>query len=395
VFWVSGKGLGKLYRSVNAWANAIASDLTAQKRVANVCAGFTRFGTYANVRAMSPSGNTRVLRDLDSETRAAHSVALDRLGIEPQLRDTLAKLGIQTLGQLVTLPPGGLLRRFGTTAQRLHALATGTRWDPPRYRPARDPVEQRVILDDPQIDLDGLVFLIKRALDPLLISLARETQALTELEIQLALYRSVPDRVVEVIKPAEPTLDARSLLRLVRLRLESSPPPAAVVEISLGAASVPATAEQLALFSHKPRRDLRAADEAIARIRAELGNDAVVKAHLRDAHLPEAQFSWERFERAERPRPREVAVRPLIRRFYARPILLPPQNQQVRDDGWILRGLEHGSVIRLCGPYIVSGGWWASEVHREYHYADTRRGECLWVFYDRHRRRWFLQGQVE
>ena len=57
-----------------------------------------------------------------------------------------------------------------------------------------------------------------------------------------------------------------------------------------------------------------------------------------------------------------------------------------------LRGLEHGSVTRLAGPYIVSGGWWASEVHREYHYAETRRGECLWVYYDRHRRRWFLHG---
>jgi protein ImuB len=80
-------------------------------------------------------------------------------------------------------------------------------------------------------------------------------------------------------------------------------------------------------------------------------------------------------------------------------MLLPPQNQHVRDDGWILRGLEHGSVTRLAGPYIVSGAWWARElameIHREYHFAETRRGECLWVFYDRQRRRWFLHGQVE
>ena len=85
----------------------------------------------------------------------------------------------------------------------------------------------------------------------------------------------------------------------------------------------------------------------------------------------------------------------MIRRIYARPVRLPPQNQHVRDDGWILRGLEHGSVTRLAGPYILSGGWWAAnEVHREYHYAETRRGECLWVYYDRHRRRWFLHGVV-
>jgi protein ImuB len=34
-------------------------------------------------------------------------------------------------------------------------------------------------------------------------------------------------------------------------------------------------------------------------------------------------------------------------------------------------------------------------VHREYHFAEMKRGECLWIYYDRRRRRWFVQGQVE
>jgi len=45
---------------------------------------------------------------------------------------------------------------------------------------------------------------------------------------------------------------------------------------------------------------------------------------------------------------------------------------------------------------VVSGGWWnGNGVHREYHFAETGRGDLLWVFYDRPRRRWFLQGRVE
>jgi len=69
----------------------------------------------------------------------------------------------------------------------------------------------------------------------------------------------------------------------------------------------------------------------------------------------------------------------------------------VRDDGWVLAGLEHGAVTRVVGPYVVSGGWWAGagEVHREYHFAETRRGDCLWLYYDRARRRWFQHGAVE
>ena len=61
----------------------------------------------------------------------------------------------------------------------------------------------------------------------------------------------------------------------------------------------------------------------------------------------------------------------------------------------MLRDLKQGPVVRVLGPYVVSGGWWRKSVHREYHYAETQKGELLWVFYDRGQRRWFLQGRVE
>ena len=47
------------------------------------------------------------------------------------------------------------------------------------------------------------------------------------------------------------------------------------------------------------------------------------------------------------------------------------------------------------GPYVISGGWWRREIHRAYHYAETREGELLWVFYDRVQQAWFIHGRVE
>jgi protein ImuB len=52
-------------------------------------------------------------------------------------------------------------------------------------------------------------------------------------------------------------------------------------------------------------------------------------------------------------------------------------------------------VDKLTGPYIFSGGWWNREIHREYYFAETRRGDLLWLYFDRVRRRWFLQGAIE
>jgi protein ImuB len=173
------------------------------------------------------------------------------------------------------------------------------------------------------------------------------------------------------------------------------PPVAPVNAARVWADDVAATCEQLAMFASRPRRDLRAADEALARLRAELGEDAVVRAVLREGHLPEASFGWERLARVQQAAPEPRRIRPLVRRLLAKPQQLPPQARQVRDDGWLLSGLEHGAVVRIVGPYVISGGWWSHEVHREYHFAELRRGDCLWVFYDRERRRWFSHGAVE
>jgi hypothetical protein len=58
-------------------------------------------------------------------------------------------------------------------------------------------------------------------------------------------------------------------------------------------------------------------------------------------------------------------------------------------------GPRYGTVDKLIGPYVFSGGWWNREIQREYYFAETRRGDILWLYYDRVRRRWCLQGAVE
>ena len=408
-YWLGGAGLASLYPSATAWGKAMAAVLGEQGLAGVVVVGFSRFATYAVARALGrglagvtggAAPETRVhvhARDVD-EREAARAVPLDRLDVDPSLRDALARLGVTTLGQMVRLPGGGILERFGAEAHRLYQLAAGEGWDPLAPEPPPEAPDEQVYLDDPESDAERLVFASKAALDRLLTRLADDRRALAALYLELQLQHGVGrhERRVDCIKPAAATLDGRSLLGLVRLRLEHMPPVAGVIAIRVWADDVAATREQLALFAEKPRRDLRAADAALARLRAELGDDAIVRAVLRPGHLPEARYGWERLDTVVAPHPRRDRPHVLVRRVLAKPQLLPPQSPQVRDDGWVLAGLEHGAITRVVGPYVVTGGWWTGgEVAREYHFADTRRGECLWLFYDRTRRRWFQHGAVE
>ncbi|MBV8761356.1 MAG: DNA polymerase Y family protein [Deltaproteobacteria bacterium] len=394
-FWLDGDGLQRIFDSASAWGMKIMAAVTGLGLAGAVVVGFSRFATYAIARA-TREGITVLRADAD-ERAAASAVPLARLDIDPKLRDSLARLGVMTLGQMVRLPAGGVLERFGRDAHRMYQLAAGERWDPLVPVAPPEAPDEHVLLDDDEQDIERLVFFLKSAIDRLLDRLAAKARAVTALHVELTLRRNVghTNLRADVIKPAQPTLDARSLVRLLHLRLTGMPPEAPVHQARVWADDVAATREQLAMFAQKPRRDLRAADEAIARVRAELGDDAVVRAVLRDGHLPEASFGWERLSHVVQAKPSPKLVRPLVRRLHAKPQLLPPQPRQVRDDGWLLSGLEHGAVVRIMGPYIVSGGWWAHELHREYHFAELRRGDCLWVFYDRNRRRWFCQGAVE
>ncbi len=400
-FWLDGEGLSNIFATPTRWGQAIQDASEALGFQGAVVVGFSRFPTFAIARAMRRG--ICVLRDEEHERRVASAVPLVRLDLDAKLRDALARLGVTRVGELVRLPGGGILERFGADAHRLYQLAAGERWDPLVPVAPPEAPDERVLLDDDEHDVERLMFFVKPPIDRLLDRLAAKSRALTALHVELTLRRAVGKVEVrsDCIKPATPTLDVRALVRLVHLRMTGMPPTAPVHEIRVWSEDTPATREQLALFASKPRRDLRAADEAIARVRAELGDDAVVRAVLREGHLPEASFGWERLVHVVAAKPSDRKIMPLVRRLHARPHPLPPQVRQVRDDGWLLSGLEHGAVVRIVGPYVISGGWWAhpastpSETHREYHYAELSRGDMLWVYYDRTRRRWFWHGAVE
>ena len=389
VFWLSGSGLNLLYPSPKEWARAIHAEIEASSFRASVVVGFTRFGTYA---AAKRAEETVVFDDLSGERAAAREVELGRLNLDPDFRNALSKLGIKNVGALLSLPAGGLRERFGPKAYRLYRAAAGDLWEPLKPCPTQEPVRQKLLLDDPETDAARLLFLMKRLLHPLLTRLAGRGEALAELLLRLLIDRSGWRE--ERLRPAAPTLDSVQVIDLVRIRLERVELSAGVIEIELIAEGSPASREQLRFFVERPARDLDAANRALARLRTEFGERAVVRAKLVDRHLPEARFTWEPLERVTFPKPGQEGAKNLVRRIFAKPIPLPSQ-PKTHEDGWLLLGPKYGSVEKLSGPYIFSGGWWHREITREYYFAETRRGDLLWIYYDKLRRRWLLQGWVE
>jgi len=392
VFWADVSGLERIQPSLASWTRDVRAALRAAGWHATVVAGFTRFGTYAVAKAMR---GARVFDDDSAERTAACDVSLDRLAIPANARDGLLKLGIRTVGDCLGLPAQGLRERFGVEIHRLHALASGDAWAPLQPSPEVEPVRRVLWLDDAEADFERLLFLFKRLSHPLLTALAARGAALVALDMRLQLAsRNAGDEArAEQIRPAAPTLDPVQILELVRLRFEARPPSAGVVRVELEAHGAHATPEQIRLFREQTKRDLAAGNRALARLRAELGEDAIVRAVLREGHMPEAMFRWERLDALAVPRPKDMAQRTLVRRLRAKPAEITARPSHAAD--WMLANVTEEAVAEQRGPYLVSGGWWAREVHRAYYFLWTRQGELLWAYFDHKRRRWYLQGRVE
>ena len=379
------------------------------------------------------------------------------LEILPELRDALSALGVSTLGDFLALPRGEVGLRFGPEARSLHALFADALRPPMQAVHPEEPILVEAELEEPDGDLMRLLFCIKGGLHALMADLARRSLALNALEVRLeletapppmtaeharavdfaiargAIHRAstsihhastsihvpstsihredasndeerpaspdAPPFVTERIEPARPTRDALSVVELVRLRFASVTLPARVTRIVLRAEPGRLDGTQLSLFAGR-RHDPEAAARGIARLRAAFGDDAVTRAVLRDAWLPEEAFTWEPTDRVAMPsrdpptKERAPASRlaeeregVLVRRVLQAPIELPST-----ADG---RPRTRPPIEAMIGPYRLQGGFWVGEHARDYFYAERADGALLWIFRDRRRGRWFLHAHLD
>jgi protein ImuB len=250
---------------------------------------------------------------------------------------------------------------------------------------------------------------------------------LKALHLRLLLEGARPAETV--LRPAAPTRDPALLLDLLRLRLEALTLGAGVNGLELLAEGEVRVLEQLGLFPAPEAHDLAAANRALARLRAEFGEAAVVRARLAGGHLPEAAFAWEplaALPALKASRATQAAVPPaapaaalaavpvaapvaapeamprLVRRLLGEPLALPVPAGPLAP-GALAHALGQalgqtlgcGALERLHGPWPLSGGWWGEAWHRDYYVAETHRGDLLWLFHDRRGERWCLHGRVE
>lgn len=408
-FWLRGDGLASLWANATQWGEAMHTSLALKGWRVSIVVGFSRF--FALAIARQHERELRVFRHAEQERECALRTPLNRLIHDKKLQAEFRELGVRTLADLHDLPSGAVRRRYGPEAARWVQWVRAERHVSAHAVPLKRRYTTRTEWDEAVIGKTTLLFLLQAPITDVLEQVKRAGLSCELLEFTLYFDwgRYIDDRLQRRIqragveahgtlsfetRAAFAHLDLERWTELLRLRLSKMHLPLGVVRVDVEAQATHAETRQEEWGDAGQNRVPDALLEALARVRAEFGEDVVGRLEVGETHLPEARHRWVEFTRLDVPAPHPRWTATSLRRLLNSRRTLTRDAAETELMEWFSRMRGANPCVRIQGPYVIAGAWWHTSVERAYYYVFLQRGEVLWVYYDRVRKRWFLQGEV-
>ncbi len=324
---------------------------------------------------------------------------LSRLLAETHILARLGRWGIHSIGQFAELPKNDVASRFGELGQRLHRQARGI--DSRPLVPHRPPptFDEGMDLEWALTTLEPFLFVAHAALERMCARMERRGLACLRLETSLRLE---PDGMNErSIELPTPTRDSKTLLTLLKLDLEASPPGAPVMGFTLRGYPDRPREAQLTLFGPSALSPDRLAT-TLARLFTLLGPDHLGSPQPSDDHRP-GDFRLQRFSPPPAPEVCEPPPRGyglLAVRSLRPPIPIevladtqPRRIQSVVGEATERRPRISGGVRIASGPWALEENWWEDEpVDRDYWDVELADGAVYRIYRNRLTEDWFADG---
>ncbi len=336
--------------------------------------------TVAAAWLLARAGSEKIVsckRMIESEIAPLPVKALD---CDTKTLETLAAIGVKTVGAALKLPRDGATRRFGPQFLEQLDRALGTRPEARCFFTPAEKFSSKLDLGTKVEHAEALLFSVQRMLTQLAGYLGGRCGSVQHFKLLL----THEDRAPTVLETglATPTRDPGRFIAVVREQLAALKLAAPVVQLALEADEILVLAgENKTLFAEIADRSADWA-KLIERLSARLGSEAVQSLSPRAEHRPE--HAWQRA--APGARPLQVTPRP-------RPLWLlrePRPLKQVAEKPYS----ENGPLAIVAGPERIESGWWdGGDVKRDYFVAQTAERSTVWVYRERRRPGgWYLHG---
>ncbi len=347
---------------------------------------------------------------------AFSKLPIDALRAPPDTTALLRELGIERVGQLLTLPRDELAARFGDDLLKRLDQLTGTAAEPLTPHRALAPLAAECSLEHPTADRAAVTHVLSQLVDQLARQLAARDEGAVLVVCHLGCTggQAVPLRVGLL----QPSANAGQLMELVALHLKTVVLPTEVARVEVRVATVGRLGQrQRELFTERWPTDPHQLALLINRLSSRLGYEQVVRPQFRSSPLPERAVQYEPATGKSRvkgqgSRARTLALDSRLSTLDSspRPLLLYPEPRPlevvcVAPDGppqcvWLA---GHGGgdrarqrVTAHWGPERIETLWWQGRtVRRDYYRVAIESGSHLWIFRRLADGRWFLHGAFE
>lgn len=356
-----------------------------------VAAGIGRLG-YAAEIACAPTplaaqwfaraGLAVRLHHADALRATLAKLPLKVMGLEREAIDLLHNVGARTVSDCLALPRDGVARRLGQRFLDDLDRALGRLPDPRVFFTPPDVFQASQPLPAPAQAADMLLFAARRLLSELCGYLTATASGAQQLKFTFSHHGREPTRLTLAL--VQPSRDPDHLTNVLRERLERTQLPCPATAVSLTSELLlPLAARDLSFFPDA-REHAQAATQLIERLRARLGEQAVLGLKRWADHRPER--AWRTCDPGASDaaaNARALAGRPLW--LLSRPQPLPEVAAAPSYDG---------RLTLLAGPERIESGWWdGHDVTRDYFVAANPAETLVWIYRERNAGgRWFLHG---
>jgi len=327
---------------------------------------------------------------------------IEALRLPSAIVETLSRLGLQRVGDLMPLPRNELKARFGAILlQRLdQALGEQPEIIARTHSPTNFFVEW--LFEHPVTQQSVIQQVIRQLIERLCFLLLKQDTGSLQLSYRLTCQDSKP--VTFEVGCYRPSADASHLWKLTETQLERLMLRDPVTSISLCSIRHDRLSRrQKELFDDDHiRQDSSLVAALIDRMSSRLGRQAIVRCVLQSDAQPEKAYRYEPLVGGSVSRrknnshsPFSLLDRPL--HLLAKPVAL--EIYDVAADGSPSRfqyGGKQYAVSRYWGPERIETGWWRQRgVQRDYYRVETSEGFRFWMFRSLRDGCWFLQGAFE
>lgn len=361
--------------------------------------GLSRF--HASGKLVLPPGE---------EEEALKPLPIEALRLDAATRQTLRRLGLKRVGDLIGKPRSPLAARFEAALLRRLDQALGRAPEPlaflappPAYRSFRHLLE-------PVFSQEAVTAVATRLMRKLATALARDGMGARTLS--LTLYRVDGETSTLDIEMAQATRDPAHVARLIGLRLDRIAPRLEAgfgfETVALGVLRAEPLDARQGEFPSAARSSAERSDRLAALVdalRQKLGPRSVRRLKPVESHLPERS---EASSSPEDPAPSWPAADPAR----LRPLLLLPRAEPADVTATVPEGPPRRfrwrgvmrTVARTQGPERIGAEWWRNPASRlppltrDYYMVEDEQGRRFWLCREgipgreTEASRWFVHG---